>query len=140
MRLLRDPEWWRRPHSVVSKFVLPAPFGVEYEERVGVRDDLVGAADARAGILEDIVERQRETHGRFWRRDDNYWDPALSWPSPHDPQSRSYLVTPPRRAGGVYIVRGSGDQSRDAFVLQRFLDGMRIVDCDIDWGSGLLLD
>jgi hypothetical protein len=115
------------------------PFDIEYEKQAGTGEVAAAPAESREHVLSEIAVRQRLAHRRFWRRDDDYWDPPLSWPSPHDPQTRSFLLAAPRRAGGVYVIRSSGAHHRDAFVLQRFPDGMRIVDLDLDWGAWLLL-
>ena len=125
--------------TIVAYDAAMLPFDIEYRAQIGTAVTPAAAAEARARILDDVSRRQLEAHRRFWRRDDDYWDPSLSWPSPHDSQSRSLLLAAPRRAGGVYVVRGSGGHGLEAFVLERFGDGMRIVEIDLDWGAGLLL-
>jgi hypothetical protein len=121
------------------------PFDAEYAEFVGanadsdIHDDAVRRIEANPDVINDISRRQLETHRRFWRRSDNYWNPPLGWPSEHDPARRSLFFAAPRRAGDVYVVRGDGSLTPSAFVLRRFDDGMRIVDQDLDWGSALLL-
>jgi hypothetical protein len=125
--------------QIVAYDAAMLPFDVEYNARYRSGGEDAASAEDRATILDDISLRQQQTHLKFWRRDDDDWDPPLSWPSPHDPQTRRFLIAAPRRAGGVYVIRGGGSYGRDAFVLERHHDGMRIVDNDVEWGAGLLL-
>ncbi len=110
------------------------PLKSDYQSDAAVR-----YIESNSDVISGISRRKYDAHRRFWRRDDDYWIPGLYWPSPHDPQRRSAFFAAARRAGGVYVIRGDGSVLPDAFVLLRFAEGMRIVDRDLEWGSGLLI-
>lgn len=78
------------------------------------------------------IQDKRAIYERYWRRDDDYWQPcSMGWPSDDD-LSRTRRWEAFRISRGCYRInyRITNESSfRDcAYVVQRFPDGLRIVD------------
>ena len=88
----------------------------------------------------EILARKTEVYKRYWRRDDNSWEPSsFGWPSDHDPEQYRRRFAIPRRAGGVYVITQLETSGQNAHIVNFFDDGPRITNQDIEWGNGLLL-
>lgn len=127
-----DPEREAQARALLDAYdaeMLP----LDEEHRLKRKDSDYSAISRR------LLDAKMEIYRRYWRRDDQYWEPcSFGWPSEHAPSQQELRFVVPRRAGGLYVITRGSHSRRSAHVVEFFKDGPRITDQDIDWGAGLL--